>query len=205
MRKPLFIGAVFSVLLAACATGGQYAPMATVYDFGLPVAALDGAASRSGIALDVRTPPWFDSLGIDYRLLYEDPFKQHEYTASRWAANPGVLLSQRLRQQLGLSGAASGVTANCLLRLDLQEFSQVFDSPHASRSAIQAGATLSDEKRQIVAERRFALEKAAATPDARGGVGALIAAGSELGSQLAGWLTEVDAGGRLAGCAAGKR
>ncbi len=204
MGKSFSFPLLASALLAACASGGQHAPMTTVYDFGLPAAPLHGSAERSGIAVDIRTPPWFDSLGIDYRLAYADPFKQHEYTSSRWAANPSVLLAQRLRQQLGVSGAASGTTTICMLRVELQEFSQIFDSPHASRSLLQGSAAMTDQKRQVVAERRFAIEKTAATPDARGGVGALIAASNELGRQLAGWLSETDESGRLAGCQANR-
>ena len=148
----------------------------------------------------MRTPPWFESTGVDYRLAYDDPFKRHEYTASRWSANPGVLLAQRLRQQLGLADAASGAAVVCRLRIELQEFSQIFDSPLRSRGVIQAHAMLVDAGRRRIADRQFAVERAALTPDARGGVGALVEAGDELGQQLATWLHDLDGASRTSLC-----
>ena len=150
--------------------------------------------------MEMRTPPWFESTGVDYRLAYDDPFKRHEYTASRWSANPGVLLAQRLRQQLGLADAASGAAVVCRLRIELQEFSQIFDSPQQSRGVIQAHAMLVDAGRRRIADRQFAVERAALTPDARGGVGALVEAGDELGKQLAVWLHDLDGASRTSPC-----
>ena len=144
------------------------------------------------LAVDVHTPPWFDSPGIDYRLAYDDPLKRREYADSRWAANPGLLLTQRLHQQLGAPDAAGAAEA-CTLRIELQEFSQVFDSPQHSRALLQANAILTDAMRRVIAERQFVAEKNAATPDARGGVGALVEAGNELGQQLAHWLGALNA------------
>ena len=182
-------------LLAGCAASPS-AVQPTVYDFGLPVSALAGqggtGAEAMNLAVDVDTPPWFDSPGIDYRLAYDDPLKRREYADSRWAANPGQLLTQRLRQQLGAPDAAGAAEA-CTLRIELQEFSQVFDSPQHSRALLQATAILTDAMRRVIAERQFVAEKNAATPDARGGVGALVEAGNALGQQLADWLGALNA------------
>ena len=176
-------GALAIALLAGCAASPS-AVQPTVYDFGLPVSALAGqggaGAEAMSLAVDVHTPPWFDSPGIDYRLAYDDPLKRREYADSRWAANPGLLLTQRLHQQLGAPDAAGAAEA-CTLRIELQEFSQVFDSPQHSRALLQANAILTDAMRCVIAERQFVAEKNAATPDARGGVGALVEAGNELG------------------------
>lgn len=183
-----------AALLTGCAGSRSAAPPSVLYDFGLPVPALadSGDAKASfkamGIAIDVRTPPWFDSPGIDYRLAYDDPLKRREYADSRWAANPGLLLTQRLRQQLGVPDAATGIKTVCALRIELQEFSQIFDSPQRSHGLLQAAATLTDTTQRVLAERQFLVEKPAVTPDARGGVGALVDAGKDLGQQLAGWL-----------------
>ena len=194
-RAALPAGALAIALLAGCAASPS-AVQPTVYDFGLPVSALAGqggaGAEAMSLAVDVHTPPWFDSPGIDYRLAYDDPLKRREYADSRWAANPGQLLTQRLRQQLGAPDAAGAAEA-CALRIELQEFSQVFDSPQHSRALLQATAILTDATRRVIAERQFVAEKNAATPDARGGVGALVEAGNELGQQLAHWLGALNA------------
>lgn len=53
-----------------------------VYDFGLPSARNGGEGEWPRIALEVVAPPWFDALNVDYRLAYDDPLKQREYSQS---------------------------------------------------------------------------------------------------------------------------
>ncbi|MFZ4538691.1 ABC-type transport auxiliary lipoprotein family protein [Propionivibrio sp.] len=189
-----------ALLLSACVGGARNVPPAIVYDFGLPAARVvaDGAWSR--LALEVRSPSWFDSLNVDYRLAYEDPLKQREYSGSRWAGAPGLLLAQRLRQQLGTASANGNTAVDCLLRVELQEFSQIFDSPQQSRGVLQGSVSLIDAKRHLVAERQVSIEKPAATPDAHGGVKALVAASTELGLQLADWLATLEKNNALKAC-----
>lgn len=183
-------GLVF--VLSACVGAKNIAPAVT-YDFGVPVAVSPADARWATVALEVRSPLWLDSLGVSYRLAYDDPLKLRQYLDSRWVANPANLLAQRLRQQLGTSVISNGTAADCLLRVDIQEFSQVFDTRETSRGVIQADALLVDGKRRRLAERRFVLQQMATAPDARGGVGALVLAANELGEQLSRWLTEVSA------------
>ena len=175
-------------LLSACAGIARNTPPVTVYDFGLPAARLvaDGAWSR--LALEVKSPAWFESLNVDYRLTYDDPLKQREYVGSRWAEAPGVLLTQRLRQQIGVVTASGSTATDCLLRVELQEFSQIFDTPQQSRALLQGHVSLIDRNRQVIAERPIVIEKPVATADANGGVKALVTASTELGQQLADWL-----------------
>jgi cholesterol transport system auxiliary component len=152
------------------------------------------------VALEVRSPPWFDSLNVDYRLAYDDPLKQREYAGSRWAGTPAALLAQHLRQQLGMASASGSTAVACLLRVELQEFSQVFDSVQQSRGVLQAGVSLIDGQRQIVAERQVSLSRPVLGADAGGGVNALVAASDELGRLLAGWLSGLEGAGSLKGC-----
>jgi len=198
----LSICLVGCVLLAACAAGPRTAPPAEVYDFGLPAARLAEGAGWSKLALEIRAPYWFDSLSIEYRLLYDNPLKLRSYAASRWAGAPGLLLAQRLRQQLGLLSGSGRTAVGCLLRLELQEFSQVFDTPLLSRGVVQGTASVLDARHQIVAERWLSIEQPAGSADASGGVRALVSASSELGRQLAGWLREIEQAGRLKQCPA---
>ena len=198
MKRSLIM--LLALLLSACVGGARNAPPVTVYDFGLPAARLARDGQWSRVALEVGSPPWFESLNVDYRLAYEDPLKQREYAGSRWAGTPAALLLLRLRQQLGTVSVGVNSAASCLLRVELQEFSQVFDSPGKSRGVLQSGVSLIDGKRQVVAERQMTIEKTAATPDARGGVNALAEASDELGKQLAIWLDGVDKAGSAKSC-----
>lgn len=198
MKKILVL--LLGLLLGACVGGVGNAPTTVAYDFGLPAARLVADGTWSRLALEVKSPPWFDSLYIDYRLAYDDPLKQREYAGSRWAGSPGVLLTQRLAQQLGVPSASGNTAVDCLLRVELQTFSQVFDSPKTSRGVLQASVNVIDRKRQLIAERQVTIEKPAATPDAYGGVTALVAASDEFGRQLESWLAGQEKNGTLKSC-----
>lgn len=191
-----------ATLLSACSVGARNTPPTVVYDFGLPAARQVADGTWSRLALEVRSPAWFESLNIDYRLAYDDPLKQREYAGSRWAGAPGVLLAQRLRQQLGAVNATGNTATDCLLRVDLQEFSQIFDTPQKSRALLQGNINLIDARRHLLAERAFIIEKPATTADANGGVNALVAASSDLGQQLTDWLGQLEKNGNLKNCRA---
>lgn len=187
-------------LVAACVGGPVNTPAAAVYDFGLPAARLAAEGRWSRMGVEVNSPSWFASLGVDYRLAYHDPLKRHEYAGSRWAGAPAELLARSLQQQLGAVSASGNAVTACLLRVDVQEFSHVFDSPQRSRGVLQAGVSLLDVKRRTVNARQLAIEVPAATPDAPGGVNALVAASTELGRRLSVWLAGLDANDALGSC-----
>ena len=212
MRMNRLLLAAFAVLsalsvlsLGGCAgTVRGKAPVA-VYDFGQPVrvGAGNAEAEKGGLAgrlaLDVRAAPWLDGTGIDYRLAYGDPLRRSQYADSRWAAQPALLLAQQLRRQIGFA-AVDSVAADCVLRVELQEFSQVFATPLASQGVLQGQVSLIDGKRRLIAGQALNIERPAPTPDAAGGVQALVAAGEELGKQLAAWLDRLDRDGGLKTC-----
>ena len=183
-----------ALLLSACVGGAGNSVPSVTYDFGLPVARLAVGGAWPGLSLEVRSPPWFDSTNVDYRLAYADPLTRRQYVGSRWAGAPAQLIAQRLRQQLGVVSATANSATDCLIRVELQEFSQVFDSAQSSRAVLQAGVSLINSKRRVIAERRFVIEKSAITQDARGGVAALVQAGTELGRQTAAWLADSRSG-----------
>ena len=186
-------------LLAGCAVSPGNGRSVGVYDFGLPVVRSGGAdAEWPRVALEVVSPPWFDLLNVDYRLAYDDPLKQREYSGSRWAGAPGLLLSQHLRQRLGMASATGNAAAECLLRFELQEFSQVFDSPTQSRGVLQGSASLIDARKQRIAGKRFSIEKPAASQDARGGVDALVARTGIDAASLQVELLELELAGHVA-------
>lgn len=196
--RSILAGLAAALLLAGCALGGHSGPPATVYDFGPP--AVRAAAAPVSFAVEVRAPAWLDGTAIAYRLAYEDPLRLRAYAGSRWAGAPAQLLAQRLRQQLGAAAANGAV--DCLLRVDVQEFTQVFDTAERSRGVVQAEAFLLDAHRRILARRVFSVERPAASQDARGGAAALVAASGQLGGELAIWLAGSD-GARTCAPAAG--
>ena len=154
---------------------------------------------RGDLSVEVRAPLWFDSLGIDYRLLYDEPKRLRDYTRSRWAGPPAQLVQQRLIQQLGLMPAGQGRT-RCVLRVDIDEFIQIFDTPTTSRGVIQGRVQLLDRSRTRLAGYELRIEKPAASADARGGVAALTVAVDQLIADLLGWEQQLKSSDKAAAC-----
>jgi len=194
------------VLLAGCTTGSRNAVPPNVYDFGQPARFVtEGDAAKIGarIALEVWSAPWLDTTHIDYRL-YDDPLKRRQYADSRWAAPPRAMVAQQLRRQLGFVNINGGVAVDCLLRVELHEFSHVFRSSQESRGVLQGQFSLIDGKRRHVAVRPVSIEVAAAEANAQGGVGALVQSSMEMGQELAAWLNQLDKSNGLGGCGSGR-
>ena len=189
-----------ALLLSACVGGAGNSVPSVTYDFGLPVARLAVGGAWPGLSLEVRLPPWLVSANVDYRLAYADPLTRRQYVGSRWAGAPAQLIAQRLRQQLGVVSATANSATDCLIRVELQEFSQVFDSPQSSRGVLTASVSLIDGKRRVVAERLAVIDKPALGADASGGVQALVAASTEFGRLLSDWLLELEKNGGLKSC-----
>ena len=194
-------GAVLAVslLLAGCSNLSRSTSTVAIYDFG-PAPARAAAAKPWRLALDVRMPSWYEALAVDYRLDYDDPLLQRAYGNSRWAAAPGDMIARQLRRQLGLNEA--GVAAGCLLRVEVDEFVQVFSSPQHSRGVLSAVVFVSDVSRRPLASTALHIEQPAVTADARGGVRALVDTANALGERIDAWLTGIDRDGRLNPCLA---
>ena len=177
--------------------GSEHVPVS--YDFG-PQPVVEQVAAAGLRSLEVRMPAWLDTQGIDYRLAYADAAQLHEYTLSRWVGPPSQLIQQRLAQHLHTMppGAGRGV---CLLRVELSEFAQVFDSAQSSRGVVRGHAWWLDRDRKPVAERAFEIVKIASSQDARGGAQALAISVDTLGEQLLNWEKSVSAQLAKAGCA----
>lgn len=175
-------------LLSACFTAGKRggdSPL-VIYDFGTAPASLLATPRKQPLALEVRAPLWFDTLGIDYRLAYVDAARLREYARARWAGPPAQMIQQRLMQQLDYAMSGQGQT-RCVMRIEITEFSQVFASPESSKGVLQGRAVLLDRSRRQVAELDLRIEKPAASQDTRGGVGALSATVEQLAFDLLAW------------------
>ena len=187
------IGALWlTIFLGGCSLAPTQIEVAS-YDFGnAPAAPASARLSPSLLIFDVATPAWMDTAAIHYRLAYQDATRPRPYAGSRWVMPPAALVTQRLRQRFasassgGILVPADGVRAAYSLRVEIEEFAQVFDAPGSSRAVLRARASLLGS-RALVAQRTFSLERPATTPDAAGGVRALIATSDDLIAQLLDW------------------
>jgi cholesterol transport system auxiliary component len=196
MRLPAGRLAVMALGLA-CGSCGispiSTPPEVTQYDFGPAPAKNPAPALRQSLLIyDVSAPGWLDSPVIYYRLAYQDAARPLAYADSRWVGSPAELIGGRVRGRLAGSGKggivhpADGTRASYALRVELDEFMQVFDAPGQSRAVVRLRASVLG-KNALLAQKNFSVERPAGTPDAEGGVRALIAASDEAVDQLVAW------------------
>ena len=182
-------------LLAGCAIGPRTPEGTANYDFGLQPAGKEAhpRLHQDLLVAQVAAPAWLDNTGIYYRLAYQDAARPQAYALSHWVMSPAALLGQRVRANIarantaGVFAPSDGVRTDYTLRLELEEFSQVFDSADKSHAVLRLRASLIRQPR-IAAQAIFDLHYPAATPNAEGGVRALIAASDDVSEKLIAWL-----------------
>jgi ABC-type uncharacterized transport system auxiliary subunit len=200
----LLLTLLLGLTLAGCFTAGKRGgeESLAIYDLGLvSVQPAEKPRRNPPVAIEVRAPLWFDSMGIEYRLAYVDKARLREYGRARWAGPPAQLIQQRLVQQLGFVVHGQS-RAGCVLRFDITEFSQVFDTPNTSHALLQGRLQWMDRSRTSIAVREINQRSEAPSADARGGVTALSASIEQLTVTIKDWEAELMAAGQLKTCGA---
>jgi len=209
-RSPASFALIAALFLSACSALPDKPTRSSMYDFGpgnltappatrqpnLPPIAIDDI-STSGGALD--------NMGVLYRLAYQDAQLLRSYTLARWSMPPAQLVRQRLRDTLSqrrtVFGAGDSAALNRsqnpvlprLLRLELEEFNQVFSAADTSVGVIRMRATLVEVTpagERLIGQRSVAVQRPAPTSDAPGGVRALTAATDAAIEELDQWLQQ---------------
>ena len=181
-----------ALLLGGCASRG---PLPTFYDFGppaAPVAQMTSAPLPVLVIADANGPSWLDSQRMYYWLLYADAQQSRPYAYNRWNTPPLQLLSQRLKTRVAQSGvkvlsttdAAAGMP---LLRIDVDDFSQNFDTQTQSSGHVSLRASLFRGHR-LIDQKTFSRSGPAGSADAQGGAQALAAASDAIAADLLTWL-----------------
>jgi cholesterol transport system auxiliary component len=193
--KGTWLAALALAAVAGCTLGPQREP-AVSYDLGPPGSGAPPPAIPALLLVpEVTAPAWLDGNGIVYRLGYDNSARPQAYATSRWVSPPPALLTHRLRSRLagtgGILTGGDGARADYALRVELEDFSQSFSSPSASRVALRARASLVRlADRVLVAQQVFSVGKDAPSADARGAVAALGQASDEFIEMLAQWTGE---------------
>jgi cholesterol transport system auxiliary component len=204
-------------LLVAAVLGGCALPdkpkRAALYDFGpgelsVETAGPQRVALAPLVIADITTAGGLlENQAVLYRLGYTDAQQLRPYSQARWTMPPAQLLRQRLRDRLGqhrvVLNARDGVVLNRsqhtslpLLRLELEEFSQLFSAPEVSAGLIRLQATLLDITpggERLVAQRVVVVQRPASSADAPGGVRALTAVADAAIDELEQWLRQMPA------------
>lgn len=180
--------ALFALVLAGCG-GLQFQPrQMAVYDLGLGERSTLAPALAPAQIVFV-TPPWLESSAMQYRLAWSDPARRRAFAESRWVSGPasmlGLVLDRTLRPD-----AASG---RCRLRVELDEFVQLFSTAERSEIRIVLRAGLLPPRSDLaLATREFGVVEPAPSADASGGAQAFRVGAQRLGAELSDWISTLD-------------
>ena len=200
LRAVALCASLCAALAMGCAALPDKPVRPAVYDFGPGPLTLPAAQTRLLPALslaEIEAPPSLDSSAMLYRLGYADASELRPYAQARWSMPPAQLLRQRLRDALEAQRpvlAGTGSAAGLLLRVELEEFVQLFESPDKSAGLVRLRATLirvEARGEQLLAQRRIVALRRAASADAPGGMRARSAAREAAVQELAQWLLDV--------------
>jgi len=188
-RRSHVLPALMALSLLAACSSAPVAP-AALYDFGLAPAASAGARLPTALRVaEVAGPGWMDGNAIYYRLAYAQSQRTDAYANSRWVESPVSLFDARLRNAAAARGQVVGYPTPDVpsLRIELVDFSQVFDRPEASRGVVRLRATVS-LARGVIDQRVVQADAPAPSPDAAGGVTALTQASDKAIGEVLNWV-----------------
>jgi cholesterol transport system auxiliary component len=194
------LAAFISALLAACATGTN---STSLYDFGAlrgaPHATAAPALPPISVA-EIGTPTWLDSPAMFFRLSYANDQQPRAYAHSRWTMPPAQLFGQRLKSRIAQAGgavlpASDGAANVPVLRIEADEFTQMFDTPGQSIAQVGLRAAIFNG-RTLIAQRTFVKQAPAPSADAAGGAKALADASDAVITDMMAWLATLPAAAR---------
>ena len=142
-----------------------------------------------------------DSTAVLYRLAYTDALVLRPYAQARWSMAPAQLVRQRVREHLSQrravlnpgESAAAGASP-VMLRLELEEFSQLFESTTASTGLVRLRATVlqaAGAGEKLIGQKTFIVQSPAPSADAAGGARALTTATDAAVLELDQWLQQL--------------
>ncbi|CAM4206402.1 ABC-type transport auxiliary lipoprotein family protein [Comamonas aquatilis] len=207
-------GAAGLVLALAACSGLPTAPIQPVrYDLGLadlgaqqPASAAAPATALTPLVLaEVQTPGLPDgTTAMFYRLNYADSQQLRAYQNARWGLSPAQMMEQRLRMRLGqerpiltekdnVSATVSDKRTIGVLRVEIDEFSQVFDSAQTSQAVVRLrasliGRTSGGAGNALLGQKVFTAQTPAASNDAAGGAQAMARSVDDVTAQVSRWL-----------------
>lgn len=190
MNLRLICGLLSMPLLSGCVGGNVRNADIAYHD--LPVTAAEWRSPGFPLrTVEVNSPSWLGIAEMQYRLAYADSSRRQGYAESRWVAAPPEMVEAALRRRV-VSSESFVANAGCRVKVDLDEFVQVFDSAQASRAVMHVRLALQAPRSdEVLARRSLQISKPAASPDARGGVAGFGAAVQDLGWALGDWLGRI--------------
>ena len=183
-------------MMAGCSLGPEKRDPPAVFDLG-PQRSHAATPSINATLLisPVSASPWLDSMSMMYRLAHRDAGRPEAYAQHRWVMSPALLLTERLRSRFaaatrGVVGTQDGAQADYSLRIELEDFSQSFDTADSSKVNVRLRASLINlTTRALHAQKSFSMERPAA-PNAPGAAQSLAAASDAVVDELVAWAAQ---------------
>jgi cholesterol transport system auxiliary component len=204
------VALIASLILTACSALPDKPVRSVTYDFG-PGAVAASAVQTSNasqalppIALaEIDSSAALNGGAVLYRLMYFNTQELRPYAQARWSIPPAQLLRQRLSARLGQTRAVlnpgdgiAGNTSPWVVRLELEEFSHLFESTTVSTGLLRLRATAVQSTTQgekLLGQRTFVVQRPAPSADVAGGVQALTAASDAVVLEIDQWLQALQA------------
>ena len=197
-----------TLIVSGCAALPDKPLRAVSYDFGPGVVAASAVQTSNAstalppIALaEIDSSAALNSGAVLYRLMYFNAQELRPYAQARWSMPPAQLLRQRVSAQLGKNRAvlspgdaiagSAGSTGPWAVRLELEEFSHLFESTTVSTGLLRLRATAVQPTAQgekLLGQRTFVIQRPAPSADVAGGVRALTAASDAVVLEVDQWL-----------------
>jgi cholesterol transport system auxiliary component len=196
---------LLATLTGCFSLGGDKRPVA-IYTLGDAPASSATTHTRN-TALAVEMPAASGMLDSPALLVSPVAGELRVYAGARWAERPAGLLRQRLLTALGNAGlghampAESGALAPYMLESDLDSFHARVGKGAATVSVVLQVRLIDSASRQLLAQRRFQVEQAAASDHAAALADAFGRASNRLAEQVARWTVATlpdDAGASVA-------
>ena len=196
--KQLRLSGILCILLMLSACSSSPVAQRQQFDFGpLPTqqASLDLAGKLQFILTDISIPAALDSNAMLYRLQYDNAQQLKAYSLHKWSMPPAALLAQRLKTGFAARGAevlgnADGAANLPVLRIELDEFSQIFTSASQSHAQISLRASVI-KNHKLIAQKSLRQTAVATTADAPGGARAMQEAADASIADLQTWLSSL--------------
>lgn len=197
-------------LVAGCSVLPKPPTRADIFDFG-PGLTKTAEASQAATPLPPIALADFTSAGVPdgrsalfYRLAYSNAQMLYPYTQARWSQPPTTLMQLAVRDRLGVRRSViygdqnidqqiKGGQSPTVLRAEVEEFSQVFQSEKDSVGLVRVRVSMVDSLKagdELIGQRVFVAQRPAPTPDAAGGAKALSDAAAQVADEIAQWVEQ---------------
>ena len=197
-------------LVAGCSVLPKPPSRVDIFDFG-PGLTKTAEASQAATPLPPIALADFTSAGVPdgrsalfYRLAYSNAQMLYPYTQARWSQPPTTLMQLAVRDRLGarrsviygdqnIDQQIKGGQSPTVLRAEVEEFSQVFQSEKDSVGLVRVRVSMVDSLKagdELIGQRVFVAQRPAPTPDAAGGAKALSDAAAQVADEIAQWVEQ---------------